>query len=117
MKINSIQRAVFAVLFMTVFASGAHAFSYASHAVVCDLAYQYAAPETQKMISGLVRSPNHQFCIKNTQIAYHIMCSLSRCLPAGLHLQSDLGRYFCADSTCLPLPSQISAIILSQLTN
>ena len=55
MKINSMQRAVFAVLFMTVFASGAQAFSYPSHAVVCDLAYQYAAPETQKMISGLVR--------------------------------------------------------------
>ena len=52
MKINSMQRAVFAVLFMTVFASGAQAFSYPSHAVVCDLAYQYAAPETQKMISG-----------------------------------------------------------------
>ena len=55
MKKNSMQRAVFAVLFMTVFASGAQAFSYPSHAVVCDLAYQYAAPETQKMISGLVQ--------------------------------------------------------------
>jgi hypothetical protein len=36
-------------------AQGILAFSYPSHAVVCDLAYQYATPETQRVINGLVR--------------------------------------------------------------
>lgn len=55
MKKNSLYLRVLIGFTLAMTAQGVLAFSYPSHAVVCDLAYQYAAPETQRVISGLVR--------------------------------------------------------------